>query len=89
MSPFALIPKLRSFFPGVICVAGAIGDGRAIRAAQVLGADLAYLGTRFIATKESDTNEGYKWMLVESKGGPPPTYLPTVYTDKIRYVFSS
>ncbi|KAJ3046363.1 hypothetical protein HK097_000934 [Rhizophlyctis rosea] len=89
MSPFALIPKLRTFFPGVICLAGAIGDGRAIRAAQVLGADLAYMGTRFISTKESEASEGYKRMLVDSKVGPPPTFLPTVYTDKISGVHAN
>ncbi|KAI9102405.1 hypothetical protein DFS34DRAFT_389769 [Phlyctochytrium arcticum] len=82
-SPFALIPKLREFFPGTICLAGAISDGASVRAAQTLGADIAYIGTRFIATKESMAPEAYKQMLIDAKTGPAPTFLPTVYTDKI------
>ena len=64
-------------------LAGAISDGRSIRAAEVLGADLAYLGTRFIATKESNASDAYKQMVANYKDGPAPTFLPTVYTDKI------
>lgn len=83
-SAIALIPALRANFPDVLVIAGgAISDGAAIRAVQTLGADLAYLGTRFIATKESGAAEGYKAMLVASKTGPSPTFLPTVYTDKV------
>ncbi|KNC98927.1 uncharacterized protein SPPG_05890 [Spizellomyces punctatus DAOM BR117] len=82
-SPFALIPKLREFFPGVICLAGAISDGASIRAAQTLGADVAYIGTRFIATQESMAPDAYKQMLLTSNEGPSPSFLPTVYTDKI------
>ncbi|WP_375483426.1 NAD(P)H-dependent flavin oxidoreductase [uncultured Mycobacterium sp.] len=59
-----LIPKIRSIFDGVIILAGAVGTGAAIRAAEVLGADLAYLGTRFIATRESRARDAYKAMLV-------------------------
>jgi nitronate monooxygenase len=51
-------------FAGVIVMAGAVTTGAAIRAAEVLGADLAYLGTRFIATRESGAPEAYKAMLV-------------------------
>ena len=61
----ALIPKIRSMFDGTIVMAGAVSSGAAIRAAEVLGADLAYLGTRFIATKESGAPDAYKAMLVE------------------------
>ena len=64
-------------------LAGAISDGRGIRAAEVLGADLAYMGTRFIATQESMADPAYKEMLINYKDGPAPTFLPTVYTDKI------
>jgi nitronate monooxygenase len=53
VSPFALLPEIRRFFSGTILLAGAISDGRAIAAARLLGADLAYLGTRFLATRES------------------------------------
>ncbi|RKO90664.1 hypothetical protein BDK51DRAFT_15583 [Blyttiomyces helicus] len=83
MSPFALVPKLREFYQGPICLAGALSNGASIRAAQVLGADLAYMGTRFIATQESMAEEAYKRMIVDSKNGPAPTYLPVIYTDKI------
>lgn len=51
---------------------------------KVLGADLAYMGTRFIATIESNASEEYKQMCTTSKDGPPPFFVPTVYTDKIR-----
>lgn len=66
MSPFALLPEVRRRFPGTILLAGAISDGRAVFAARVLGADLAYLGTRFIATRESLASEAYKRMIVEA-----------------------
>jgi nitronate monooxygenase len=67
VNPFALVPQIRRFFDGYIVLAGAIADGRAVRAAQVLGADLCYLGTRFIATKESMAPQGYKDMLVAAQ----------------------
>lgn len=62
----AFIPKVRAMFDGTIIMAGCIGNGAAIRAAEVLGADLAYLGTRFIATQESNAPDEYKAMLVSS-----------------------
>lgn len=89
ISPFALIPKIREFWDGTLLLSGAIGDGAGVRAAQVLGADLAYLGTRFIATQESAASEGYKKMLTESKEGPAPFFLPTVYTDKVSGVYAN
>jgi len=67
ISHLAFIPKVRSFFAGTIVLAGAVSNGATIRAAEVLGADLAYLGTRFIATRESLAPDEYKAMLV--KGG--------------------
>lgn len=60
----ALIPQLRQMFDGTIVLAGAVSSGAAIRAAEVLGADLAYLGTRFIATQEASAPTSYKQMLV-------------------------
>lgn len=60
----ALVPRLREIFGGTIIMAGAVTNGAAIRAAEILGADLAYLGTRFIATRESGVPEGYKQLLV-------------------------
>lgn len=65
ISHLAFIPKIRSMFDGTVVMAGAVSNGAAIRAAEILGADLAYLGTRFIATKESGAPEVYKAMLVE------------------------
>jgi nitronate monooxygenase len=64
MSPFALLPEVRRIFPGTILLAGAISTGRAVFAARVLGADLAYMGTRFIATREASASEAYKRMIV-------------------------
>jgi nitronate monooxygenase len=64
ISHLALVPQIRAMFDGVIVMAGAVATGGAIRAAEVLGADLAYLGTRFIATRESTAPEPYKQMLV-------------------------
>jgi nitronate monooxygenase len=60
-----LIPKVRSMFEGTIICAGSVTNGAAIRAAEILGADLAYLGTRFIATQESMADPAYKQMLVD------------------------
>ncbi|MFZ5609740.1 MAG: NAD(P)H-dependent flavin oxidoreductase [Pseudomonadota bacterium] len=77
MNPFTIIPQLRKRFAGTIILAGAISDGRAVWAAQVLGADLAYMGTRFIATQESEADDAYKRMLIEANSAD------IVYTDKI------
>ena len=67
ISHLALIPRLRRMFDGPIVMAGAVATGAAIRAAEILGADLAYLGTRFIATKELRAQEAYKELIV--RGG--------------------
>jgi nitronate monooxygenase len=64
VSHLALIPKIRSMFDGTIVLAGAVSTGAAIRAAELLGADLAYLGTRFIATEESAAPLEYKKLLL-------------------------
>ncbi|WP_332764413.1 NAD(P)H-dependent flavin oxidoreductase [Phenylobacterium sp.] len=66
LSAFAFTPAVREVFDGTIVLGGGIGSGQAIRAAQVLGADLAYLGTRLIASEESLAVPGYKQMLIES-----------------------
>jgi nitronate monooxygenase len=60
----AMIPKIRAMYDGAIVLAGAVSTGAVVRAAEVLGADLAYLGTRFIATQESDAPPAYKALLV-------------------------
>jgi nitronate monooxygenase len=66
MSPFALLPEVRRIFPGTILLAGAISTGQGVFAARALGADLAYMGTRFIATRESLASDAYKRMIVEA-----------------------
>jgi nitronate monooxygenase len=66
LSPFALVSEVRRFYHGTIILSGAIANGRAILAAQALGADLAYIGTRFIATREANASDEYKRMLVEN-----------------------
>jgi nitronate monooxygenase len=66
LNPFAFVRAVRAFFAGPIVLAGGIGDGQSLRAAQVLGCDLAYMGTKFIATPESMADARYKAMLVAS-----------------------
>jgi nitronate monooxygenase len=66
LNPFVFVRAVRGFFDGPIVLAGGIGDGHALRAAQALGCDLAYMGTRFIATSESMADARYKAMLVAS-----------------------
>jgi nitronate monooxygenase len=66
MNPFAFVPQIREFYDGLIVLAGCISDGRGIRAAQMLGADLAYMGTRFVAAQESAASPEYKEMLIGS-----------------------
>ncbi len=66
LSPFALIQELRQWFSGPIALSGAISNGSAVLAAQALGADLAYIGSLFIAAHEANAQDGYKRMIVES-----------------------
>ena len=66
LSPFAFLAETRKWFDGPIALSGSIGNGRAIRAARVLGADFAYIGSAFIATKEANAVERYKDMIASS-----------------------
>ena len=66
LSPFALVSEVREFFDGPIALSGSISQGSSVLSAQAMGADFAYVGTRFIATQEANASEGYKQMLVES-----------------------
>jgi nitronate monooxygenase len=68
LSPFALVPEVRAFYDGTIILSGSIASGGSILAAQAIGADLAYIGTRFIASAEAGAPEAYKRMIVESRG---------------------
>ncbi|MEM6852752.1 MAG: nitronate monooxygenase family protein, partial [Pseudomonadota bacterium] len=65
LSPFALLREVKEWFDGTIILSGAIADGWSIAGAIAMGADLAYIGTRFIATEEANADQGYKQMLVE------------------------
>ncbi|MCB5201412.1 nitronate monooxygenase family protein [Neorhizobium sp. T786] len=69
LSPFALVQEIREWFDGPLLLAGAIGTGGGILAAQAMGADMAYVGTPFIATEEARASDGYKQMIVDSKAG--------------------
>jgi nitronate monooxygenase len=66
ISPLAFVEETRAWFDGPIALSGAIANGRAIRAARILGADFAYIGSAFIATKEANAVEGYKAMITSS-----------------------
>ena len=65
-SPFALVSEIREWFDGPLLLSGAIANGRSILAAQAMGADLAYIGSPFIATEEANAVADYKRMIVES-----------------------
>jgi nitronate monooxygenase len=66
LSPFALVKQIREVYPGTIILSGAMSSGADVLAARALGADLAYLGTRFIATDEGNAPAEYKQMLIDS-----------------------
>ncbi len=68
LSPFALISSLREWFDGPIALSGSIANGHSILGAQAMGADLAYIGSAFIATQEAAAMQGYKDMIVASSG---------------------
>ena len=68
LSPFALIPEIRQFHDGPLLLAGSIATGGSVAAALAMGADMAYIGTRFIASKEANAVEGYKQEIVDSSG---------------------
>ena len=77
LSPFALLAEIREVFSGMLILSGAMNTGRDIAAARAMGADFAYLGTRFIATVESMASEEQKRMQVEARAGD------VVYTPRI------
>jgi nitronate monooxygenase len=66
LSPFALVQEIRSWFDGPLALSGSIANGAAILSAQAMGADLAYIGSAFIATQEANADPAYKQMLVDS-----------------------
>jgi len=76
-SPFALLQEIRQWFDGPLALSGSISSGRAILTAQVMGADLAYMGSAFIATQEANAVEGHKQMILDSAAND------VVYTNLI------
>lgn len=66
LSPFAFVSVLRSFFDGIVCVGGGIADGGAVAGAVAGGADLVYMGTRFLAAEESMADPAYKQMVIDA-----------------------
>ena len=77
LSPFALVGEVRKFFDGPIALSGSIATGDAILAAQAMGADFAYIGSRFLATRESNVTDAYRSAIVESSAAD------VVYTNLI------
>lgn len=67
LSPFAIVQEIRQWFDGPLALSGSIATGGAVLAAQAMGADLAYVGSPFIATHEANAAEGYKQAIVESR----------------------
>lgn len=88
ISPFALMAEVRDWFDGLILLAGALSTGADVLAARAMGADLAYLGTRFIATAEAGASEGYKDMLVEAGSGDI-VHTPSVSTIPANFLRAS
>jgi nitronate monooxygenase len=82
-SAFSLVREIREFWDGCLVLGGAINDGFQIRAAEALGADLVYMGTRFLATRESQAQDAYKQMVVESG------VADLVYTDRFSGVHAN
>ncbi len=66
ISPFALMAEIREWFDGPVALSGAIATGRGVRAAELMGADVAYIGSAFIATQEANAGQRYKQMIVDS-----------------------
>lgn len=83
VSPFALVSEIAQVFAGAIILSGAISTGAQIAAARLMGADLAYIGTRFLATRESMVDARYKQMLVDSRAAD------ILYTDAISGVHAN
>jgi len=83
ISPFALTSEIRQFFKKTLVLSGSITSGNQIAAARLMGADLAYVGTRFISTQESMAAPAYKQMLIDS------TASDIVYSNEISGIFAN
>lgn len=78
LSPFAFVREIREWFDGPVLLAGSISTGEALLAARVLGADLGYIGSPFVATEEADASDDYKQMMVE--GSSEDVFLTSLFT---------
>ena len=78
LSPFALLREVKEWFDGTVILSGSIGDGYSVASAIALGADFAYMGTRFIATQEANANQDYKQMLID--GAADDIVLSSLFT---------
>ncbi|NML96595.1 nitronate monooxygenase [Paraburkholderia sp. RP-4-7] len=83
INPFTFISQLRAKFDGTIVLGGALGHGRHVRAARLLGADLAYMGTRFIATEEANAAPRFKQMILDAES------TDVIYTNKVTGIGAS
>lgn len=88
LNPFALIHEVRRVWDGPLILGGALSTGRDVLAAQAAGADIAYMGTRFLATKESIVEEEYRSMLVSS-GADEIVYTPSISTIPANFLRAS
>jgi nitronate monooxygenase len=77
LSPFALVPEIKRMFDGTVVLSGALSTGAHIAAARMIGADLAYFGTRFIATQEGAAPKDYKQMILKGRAADI-VYTPSV-----------
>jgi len=82
-SPFALIQEIRRWYDGPLALSGAMSNGRSLAAARVLGADLGYVGSAFIATAEANAVDAYKRMIVEGEAGD------IVYTNRLSGIWGN
>ena len=82
-SAFSLVREIREFWDGCLVLGGGINDGHQIRAAEALGADLVYMGTRFIATQESNAQQEFKQMVIDSD------VSDLIYTDRLSGVHAN
>lgn len=83
LNPFAFIAAVKTFYEGTIILSGAISTGTDVAAAQLMGADYAYMGTRFLAAEESSAQEEYKQMVIDS------TIEDVLYTDSFSGVHAN
>lgn len=88
LNPFALIHEVRRVWDGPLILGGALSTGRDVLAAQAAGADIAYMGTRFLATQESIIDEEYRSMLVSS-GADEIVYTPSISTIPANFLRGS